>query len=364
MKLNEMTVKDGAIVREDFEKFVDEHGLTPSECIELEEKLPVEPVNYDLSCEFDNTPKGDLNAFKVYKAEVMKIPYLSRAEEKELCRIMKRNQPKGGEEPNLNYVNARNKLVEHNLALGIWYAKKYMSQTTGSMDFLDLIQECNQGLIFAAENFDAEKSKFSTYAYYALRTSVTKAVAKYAYAFRTPDTLPARFSKLKKVQDILEEELDFVRTPTIEEVVERYNKMYAGNKISVKVAKEIFGLYPLAMSLDIVSGTDRDDNDTSSTMSRGDMIPDMKNTPEENSVMLDFGRTAKALLYSELTEKERRAFLLRYGTNFDKEESFNVVADRMGISKQAATKLCHNAEDKLARALEQRGLAEYMSGRI
>lgn len=141
----------------------------------------------------DKRVAGDLRVFEPYRQEIMKIPPLSEQAVRELAAVVWKEKPKAGCEPSFNFVFARNELVEHSLKQGLWFSEKYWLGTKGIINIKDIITECNQGLVTAAENFDATKGvKFSTFVFKCLLNSVHRAFADNLYAGRQDEPIRNR----------------------------------------------------------------------------------------------------------------------------------------------------------------------------
>ncbi|MBQ7074166.1 sigma-70 family RNA polymerase sigma factor [bacterium] len=140
---------------------------------------------------------------KLYFNEISRIPLLTAEEEKEIARKIK----KGDEQ-------AKQRLIESNLRLVISIAKRYFG---GRLSFADLIQEGNMGLIKAIEKFEPDKDfKFSTYATWWIKQSITKAIADMSKNVRIPVHLIDEMNSYNKTQQLLFDKLG--REPTSKEI--------------------------------------------------------------------------------------------------------------------------------------------------
>ena len=169
---------------------------------------------------------------KIYLKSIGKVPLLKTEQEKE---IAKRIQ--AGDQ------DAKDELIEANLRLVVAIAKKYVGR---GLQFLDLIQEGNLGLVKAVDKFDYTKGfKFSTYATWWIRQAITRAIADQARTIRIPVHMVETINKLTRVQRQLVQELD--REPTAEEIAERL-----GN-ISAEKVREIqkISMEPVSMETPI-----------------------------------------------------------------------------------------------------------------
>ena len=150
------------------------------------------PIDDDISYASDGINIDD--PVKVYLKEIGRVPLLSADEENELAEKMASDDPKVA-------ADARKRLSEANLRLVVSIAKRYVGR---GMQFLDLIQEGNLGLIKAVEKFDHTKGfKFSTYATWWIRQAITRAIADQARTIRIPVHMVETINRVKKVSSQL-----------------------------------------------------------------------------------------------------------------------------------------------------------------
>ncbi len=262
---------------------------------------------------------------KMYLKDIGRVPLLSAEEEVELAKRMQENDQ-----------GAKKRLSEANLRLVVSIAKRYVGR---GMLFLDLIQEGNLGLMKAVEKFDYEKGfKFSTYATWWIRQSITRAIADQARTIRIPVHMVETINKLTRVQRILLQELG--REPNPEEIAERLGT-------TVEKVREIQKIAQDPVSLETPIGEEEDSH-------LGDFIEDEKTlTPSDqvNTTML------KEHLYGvldTLTPREEKVLRLRYGIDDGKPRTleevgkeFNVTRERIRqIEAKALRKLRHPSRSK------------------
>jgi len=176
------------------------------------------------------------NIVKTYLEQMGSIPMLNRVEETRLAKLAFEGSS-----------DAKSKLVEANLRLVVSVAKKYLNS---GMDFLDLIQEGNLGLIKAAEKFEYKRGfKFSTYATWWIRQGITRAIADTGRTIRLPVHMVETVNKVfKNIKGFVQEE---GREPSLQELSKR-------TKLPIKKLKEVLQAARIPISLDIKIGENED----------------------------------------------------------------------------------------------------------
>ncbi len=262
---------------------------------------------------------------KLYLKEIGRVPLLSNDEEQELAKKM----AEGDEE-------AKMKLSEANLRLVVSIAKRYVGR---GMQFLDLIQEGNMGLIKAVEKFDFSKGyKFSTYATWWIRQAITRAIADQARTIRIPVHMVETINKVMRVERQLLQELG--RQPLPEETAKEMG-------ISVEKVREVLKIAQEPIPLETPIGEEDDSH-------LGDFIPDEEITAPADAASQVMLKEELEEVLKTLTDREARVLKMRFGledgrmrTLEEVGRDFNVTRERIRqIEAKALRKLRHPSRSK------------------
>ena len=304
---------------------------------------------------------------RMYLKEIGKVPLLSADEEIELAKTMEKGckireeidtlrkkaekatpaertkllaHAKELHEQNLDILDegdvAKKRLAEANLRLVVSIAKRYVGR---GMQFLDLIQEGNLGLIKAVEKFDYNKGyKFSTYATWWIRQAITRAIADQARTIRIPVHMVETINKLMRVQRQLLQELG--REPTPEEVAKEM-------KLPVERVAEIQKISQEPVSLETPIGEEEDSH-------LGDFIMDDKVPVPAEAASQTILREELLKVLETLTDREQKVLRLRFGLDDGRTRTleevgkeFNVTRERIRqIEAKALRKLRHPSRSK------------------
>lgn len=265
---------------------------------------------------------------KVYLKEIGRVPLLTPEEEIELAERMAQGDP-----------YARKRLSEANLRLVVSIAKRYVGR---GMQFLDLIQEGNLGLIKAVEKFDHTKGfKFSTYATWWIRQAITRAIADQARTIRIPVHMVETINKVKKVSSQLLHENG--HEPSAEEIAERLD-------MPVDKVREIMRVAQEPVSLETPIGEEEDSH-------LGDFIPDEEAPVPAEAASQTLLKEQLADVLKTLTPREEKVLRLRFGledgrprTLEEVGKEFNVTRERIRqIEAKALRKLRHPSRSKKLR---------------
>lgn len=291
------------------------------------EDTPIDTINLSVP---DGVSSDD--PVRLYLKEIGKYPLLTTEEEIALAKQIAEGTPE-------EQAAAKKKLSEANLRLVVSIAKRYVGR---GMQFLDLIQEGNLGLIKAAEKFDYTKGyKFSTYATWWVRQAITRAIADQARTIRIPVHMVETINKLIRVNRQLAQELG--RDPTPAEIAKEMG-------ISESKVREIIKIAQKPVSLETPIGEEEDSH-------LGDFIED-ENAPAPAEVASNaMMREQLQEVLHTLTPREEKVIRLRFGledgqahTLEEVGKEFNVTRERIRqIEAKALRKIRHPGRSKKLR---------------
>lgn len=262
------------------------------------------------------------DSIQIYLKEIGQFPLISASEEKDLARRIE----KGDEE-------AKNLLARANLRLVVSIAKKYSGRSS-DLSLLDLIQEGNLGLFKAVEKFDWTKGyKFSTYATWWIRQSITRALADQSRTIRIPVHMVETISKYKQVVRRLSQDLG--REPLAEEIATEMG-------IEVEKVHVIENINQETISLEQPVGDEGDDKST-----RGEFIPDDKILrPDQESARRILSDQIRGVL-EELNPKEKKILEMRYGLADGVQHTLEEVGQEFGVTRERIRQIEAKVHDKL-----------------
>ena len=291
---------------------------------EIETRLAEEDA---LSLESGSSPDDPV---KIYLKEIGRVPLLTPEEEKQLAQRLAENP---------NDQAAKNRLSEANLRLVVSIAKKYVGR---GMQFLDLIQEGNMGLLKAVDKFDYTKGfKFSTYATWWIRQSITRAIADQARTIRIPVHMVETITRVKKASSQL---LHLNGKDPSEEEIADYLDM------PIEKVREVMRIAQEPVSLETPIGEEEDSH-------LGDFIPDHAAESPTDAASNTMLKEQLNEVLATLTPREADVLRMRYGldneppkTLEDVGRAFNVTRERIRqIEAKALRKLRHPSRSKKVR---------------
>ena len=275
------------------------------------------------------------DSVRLYLREIGKIPLLSSEEELALAKRVIDGDKR-----------AKDKMAEANMRLVVSIAKRYSGR---GLDFLDLIQEGNTGLLRAVEKFDPDKGfKFSTYATWWIRQAITRAIADQARTIRIPVHMVETINKLLRTQRRMTQELN--REPTIEELATELEMEPAKVEYVIKIKQDI-------TSLD--AGVGRDGEDEDSVL--GDFIEDGDSaTPEESATSQLLKEQVQSVL-STLSDREQKIVKMRFGLENGKSHTLEEVGREFAVTRERIRQIEAKALAKLRKHKDAKKLHEYLS---
>lgn len=284
------------------------------------------------SSEKKNTYSGRDDDIRQYLSDIRAIPRLTAEEERQLAKRC----AAGDEE-------AIRQLVKANLRLVVHIAKEYAGR---GVSLLDLIQEGSIGLLAAARKYDYSLDyRFSTYATKWIRQGVTRCLLNNSGIIRVPLHTAEKIRKIEAVRTSLYQE--FNEEPSISQIAQRVD-------MSEAKVEELLHLNPEISSLDIPSG----EGDRNSVM---DLVEDMDSVgPQEALVRQELDEMIRKML-SSLNPRQQEILKLHFGLEDGRIYSLEEIGKKLGISKERARQIEHQALEKLQELGTSLGLEDFLN---
>ena len=304
--------------------------------------------DYDVAIGTDGIAIDD--PVKVYLKEIGRVPLLSAEEEKRLAIAIKegseveKKKEKTPEDMEIlkRGEAARKRLSEANLRLVVSIAKRYLGR---GMQFLDLIQEGNLGLIKAVEKFDYTKGfKFSTYATWWIRQAITRAIADQARTIRIPVHMVETINKVKKATS----QLLHVNghEPTPEEIADVLD-------MPVEKVREILRVAQEPVSLETPIGEEEDSH-------LGDFIPDDDAPAPADAASHTLLKETLSEVLDSLTEREAKVLTLRFGLEDGRPRTLEEVGQEFKVTRERIRQIETKALRKLRHPSRSKKLKDFL----
>ena len=304
------------------------------------------------------------DSVRLYLREIGKIPLLSSEEELELAQKIVANRDELeaireqladedlaiGERHKLEakatkLSRPKDKMAEANMRLVVSIAKRYSGR---GLDFLDLIQEGNTGLLRAVEKFDPDKGfKFSTYATWWIRQAITRAIADQARTIRIPVHMVETINKLLRTQRRMTQELN--REPTMEELSAELELEPEKIEYIMKIKQDI-------SSLDAGVGRDGDEEDSV----LADFIEDEETVSPEDSATNQLLKEQVQDVLSSLSDREQKIVRMRFGLDNGKSHTLEEVGQEFAVTRERIRQIEAKALAKLRKHKDAKKLYEYL----
>ncbi len=351
--LVELGRSKGKLTTQEIMDAMEDFDFDPSQVDKLYEAL--EAANVEIVDDLDIDPLDDLDAVlqetkdpsaddtvladgmiiddpvKVYLKEIGRVPLLTSEEEKELAiRIMDGD------------AKAKKRLSEANLRLVVSIAKRYVGR---GMQFLDLIQEGNLGLIKAVEKFDYTKGfKFSTYATWWIRQAITRAIADQARTIRIPVHMVETINKVKKVSSQLLHKNG--HEPVAEEIAKELD-------MPVDKVREIMRVAQEPVSLETPIGEEEDSH-------LGDFIPDDEAPAPADAASHTLLKEQLAEVLGSLTPREEKVLRLRFGLEDGRPRTLEEVGKEFDVTRERIRQIEAKALRKLRHPSRSKKLKDFL----
>ncbi len=362
--------EEDEVLNDELEFTEDEPDLSDlDEGDDLADDAVIEPSDFDEMTD---------DSVRVYLREIGRIPLLTQDEENDLAaKIVANVEPLAEAEASLQELKEqlkdaglspdkrtklksrrdtlqakakklkkpKDQMAEANMRLVVSIAKRYSNR---GLDFLDLIQEGNTGLLRAVEKFDPDKGfKFSTYATWWIRQAITRAIADQARTIRIPVHMVETINKLLRTQRKLTQELN--REPTIDELAEALDETPDKIKYVFKIKQDI-------QSLDAnIGGSDDDDSSE-----LGNFVEDDSMIKPEEAAAGQLLREQVLDVVNGLNDREKKIIKMRFGLDGDRPHTLEEVGAEFAVTRERIRQIEAKALNKLRKHKDTRKLYDYI----
>lgn len=357
-ELTDLAKVKGNLTNQDILDFIGEMDITPEQLEKLYDALEqagveiVEEIiadedlrNLDITENVDDPLSNEVSRemhdvveavaiddpVKVYLKEIGRVPLLTPEEEIDLA-----NRVSQGD------INAKKRLSEANLRLVVSIAKRYLGR---GMQFLDLIQEGNLGLLKAVDKFDVSKGfKFSTYATWWIRQAITRAIADQARTIRIPVHMVETINKVKKVSSQLLHQNG--HEPTAQEIADEIG-------LTEEKVREILRVAQEPVSLETPIGEEEDSH-------LGDFIPDDEAPAPADAASHTMLREQLIEVLDTLTPREEQVLRLRFGLDDGRTRTLEEVGKVFNVTRERIRQIEAKALRKLRHPSRSRKLKDFL----
>ena len=267
-------------------------------------------------------PERTKDSIRMYLQEIGEVPRLTRQEEVEIAKKIENGQK---DEARM----AKRKLVEANLRLVVSIAKRYRNR---GLNFLDLIQEGNIGLMKAVDRFEHQRGcKFSTYATYWISQAITRAIGDQGRAIRIPRHMIDTINQLRQTSRLLFQE--YGREPTSEEIAQKMDLPVNRVRKILKIAQEPI---PLETPIGEKEGSHL-----------GDLIEEKGEARPIEAVISIHLKEKTATVLHQLTPREEQVIRMRFGIGEDSEHTLEEIRQRFSVTQERIRQIEARAMRKL-----------------
>jgi len=341
---NRASANNNSISYKDMMAIIETNDVDPDVAEKIFDTLEAKGVEIipETNVEEENLSEVDLNTsagegvgmddpVRMYLKEIGKVPLLIAEQEQDLAQRMLEGDQ-----------DAKDMLIEANLRLVVSIAKRYLGR---GMQFLDLIQEGNLGLIKAVDKFDHSKGfKFSTYATWWIRQAITRAIADQARTIRIPVHMVETINRLVRVQRSLIQELG--REPEVEEIATEMG-------LPVEKVREIQKISQEPVSLEKPIGEEEDSH-------LGDFIPDDDALSPADQVAYTLLKEQLIEAMGGLTPREEKVLRLRFGLDDGRQRTLEEVGREFNVTRERIRQIEAKALRKLRHPSRSKKLKDYI----